>query len=772
MSRWITVANRLPFSIDPNTVEIKRASGGLVSALSGVKKKSQRIWVGCATTDIDRREWLKALRQFETDTSQDWRYHPVFVSKSEYDKYYNGFSNDVLWPLLHYQSDLVNFSRDCWETYRAVNQRIAEEVLAIAEDDDLIWVHDFHLFLVPEFIKRQKPHARVGFFLHVPFPTSELFRQLPMREEILESILASDLVGFHDYSYLQHFCSAVLRILGRESEFFTIRGGQRTTRLGVFPVSIDTEYFMAKARDETVRAIAREIKQPLFTFLGIDRLDYMKGLELKLEAMRSFLRRYPHAREKVRLVQVAVPTRQGVPNYAKLAQDTARIIGEINGEFSTPTWSPIHYIHSSVSSDELVALYQSSDALLVTSKRDGMNLVALEYIACQDEENPGVVLLSEFTGASSTLSHVLRINPWDFDGTAEKMQIAMEMPRQEKHFRMRSMQKFLRRYTATDWATRFITKLEEAEAVPQRVPEVIAADTDSISRVRDAILAQKPERLLLFIDYDGTLVPIEDSPELAGLPESLRSEIHSLVLRYPWLKLVVVSGRDSHFLQSQFNGLPVMLAAEHGAKYFDPELNRWRRRIHRSRSSWYASALEIVSDYARHVPRSFVEKKHFSIAWHYRQSPSDYAETQARKLAQELELGLANLPVSIIRGKKVIEIRAIEANKGDFARAVYETQLPGTFTLAIGDDNTDEDMFRSLKGRGLSIHVGNDESDADLTLTSQSQVMPFLRGLLEELTNFLTSVGMNSEASQSSVVSAAWSHHHESGPVREADAMS
>lgn len=733
MSRWITVANRLPFSIDPESGEIRRSSGGLVSALGGVRRKCQRLWVGCAPENITGRDWPRVESFLARGEQSDWSYHPVFVDKNEYDRYYNGFSNDVLWPLLHYQSDLVIFSRPDWDSYCAVNEKIAEEVLAISEDDDLIWVHDFHLFLLPKFIKQRRPKARVGFFLHVPFPSSELFRQLPMREEILRSVLASDLVGFHDYAYLQHFSSTVLRLLGHESEFFTIRGGQRTTRLGVFPVSIDSEFFMKQSRDESIRALTKEIKQPQFTFLGIDRLDYMKGIDLKLEAMRSFLRKFPHTREKVRLIQLAVPTRQGVPNYAKLAQNTARIVGEINGEFSTSTWSPIHYIHSSVPNDQLIALYRSADALLVTSKRDGMNLVALEYIAAQDEEMPGVVLLSEFTGASSTLSHAIRINPWDFDDTASKMQIAMEMPKQEKHFRMQSMQKFLRRYTATDWATRFIAKLENSETVPERVPELISSDAAGVERATGLINAFKPERILLFLDYDGTLVPIEDSPELATLSASLREEIRSLVFRYPWLKLVIVSGRDSNFLQRQFQDLPIMLAAEHGAKYFDPEAKRWRRRVHRSRSSWYASALEIMSDYAQHVPRSQVEKKHFSIAWHYRLSPSDYAETQARKLAQELELGLANLPVSIIRGKKVIEIRSIEANKGDFVRAVFETQLPGTATLSIGDDNTDEDMFRGLRGRGLSVHVGNEESDADLALTSQTQVLSFVKELLENL---------------------------------------
>ena len=730
MSRWITVANRLPFSFDANSGACKRASGGLVTALSGVRQKCDRLWIGCAPDGVNERDWPKLRKFTESSTQGEWKYHPVFAEKSLYDRYYNGFCNDVLWPLLHYQSELVTFSPIAWSAYRQVNALIADEILRVAKDDDLIWIHDFHLFLVPEFIKRHRPKARVGFFLHVPFPSSELFRQLPVREEILCSMLAGDLVGFHDYSYLQHFCNSVLRILGYESEFLTIRRGSNETRLGVFPVSIDTDHFIRQSRDEKVKALSQTIKRPQFVFLGVDRLDYMKGIDLKLEAFRHFLRKFPHAREKTCLIQVAVPTRQGVPNYAKLAQDTARLIGEINGEFSTPTWSPIHYIHSSVPNRELLALYRSADALLVTSKRDGMNLVALEYIACQDRDQPGVVLLSEFTGASSTLSHAMRINPWDFDDTADKMQIAMEMPKQEKLTRMQTMQKFLRRYTASDWAAGFIAKLETTSTASKRTPELVSPEAEHVKRACEHLWNLEARQLLVFIDYDGTLVPIEDSPELAQLPDTTRAEIEALMRDRPWLKLVIVSGRDSRFLERQFAGLPIALAAEHGAKYFDPSLGRWRRRIHRSRSSWYPSALKIMSDYARHVPRSQIEKKHFSIAWHYRQSPNDYAETQARKLAQELELGLANLPVNIIRGKKVIEIRATEANKGDFARSLLEAQPEGTIAFAIGDDNTDEDLFRTLKGHGLSVHVGSEESEADLSLASQTEVMEFLKRLL------------------------------------------
>lgn len=752
--RWITVANRLPFSLKENAAhdiahdgmryKVSTASGGLVSALNGVHANVERLWIGAAPDHLTEENWPE-IKKHIAKSSDGWSYAPVFLEPSLYDRYYNRLCNDVLWPLLHYQPELVQFDVDAWDAYREVNQRIANEIAEQAKDDDLIWVHDFHFFLVPKMLRKLRPKLRIGFFLHVPFPSSEVFRQLPVREEILDSLLDCDLVGFHDYAYLQHFGSCLLRLLGVESNFLSASRAGRTTRLGVFPVSIDTDVFIKKAKEPGVTKLVKDMQKPLFMFLGVDRLDYIKGLDLKLQAFRQFLRSYPEVREKVALLQVAVPTRTGVPVYAKLARDIARLVGEINGEFSTPNWTPVQYIHASVTSEQLLALYRLADALLVTSKRDGMNLVALEYIAAQNTEHPGVVLLSEFTGAISTLSHTLPINPWDLQDSARKMQMAMQMPKNEKAYRLKTMQDFLKGYNSTHWATAFIDELSSCDPIDRAAkgPPVIEPDHTAISILCDRILASRPDRLALFVDYDGTLTPIRSRPEEAVLSKDEKDAIRHLS-RYRWLDLVIVSGRDSHFLSEQFDGIRVHMAAEHGAKTFDPGVGRWRKRVLRNRASWYPSAVKIISDYTARVPHSMIEKKQYSVAWHYRLAPREYADFQARKLAEELEMGLANMPVNILRGKKVIEARAIEADKGVFARTFLENGSPQTFGLAIGDDQTDEDMFQALRGRGLSFKVGSGSSRADVALSSQSEVIPFLLALVHAIDARLS--GIQAEA--------------------------
>ncbi|HVK60082.1 MAG TPA: bifunctional alpha,alpha-trehalose-phosphate synthase (UDP-forming)/trehalose-phosphatase [Bdellovibrionales bacterium] len=727
MSRWVTVANRLPFTLSPDGEQITTSTGGLVSALSGVHAAAEKIWIGCAPDHLTPENWKSVQAKIPGDSS--WSYRPIFVDKALYDSYYNRTGNDVLWPLLHYQPELVSFDKSSWEDYKTVNEKFAEAIAQEAQDDDLIWIHDFHLFMVPKFLRKLRPKLKIGFFLHVPFPTSEVFRQLPVREQILDSLLECDLVGFHDYSYLQHFGSSLLRLLGVEPQFTSVTRDGRTTRFGVFPVSIDTEKFMRRARDPKIHALAQNIKEQGFLFLGVDRLDYIKGLDLKLKAFRTFLKKYPHVREQVSLLQIAVPTRGDVPVYCQLARDIAQLIGEINGEFSTPNWTPVRYIHASVSFDDLMALYRSADALLVTSKRDGMNLVALEYLASQTVEKPGVVLLSEFAGAASALSHTLPINPWDLEDSARKMLQALEMTREEKVFRLRMMQDFLREYTATDWAAAFIAELaKEMPAENLKGPARIEPNQDAVDLLCDRVLASKPERIALLLDYDGTLTPIRSRPEEAVMSQEERDAILELS-RYPWIDLVIVSGRDSKFMASQFFGINAHLAAEHGAKVFSPGLRKWRRRVLRTRSTWYPAAEKIMSDYAARVPHSRVEKKQYSIAWHYRLAPQEFADFQARKLVEELEVGLSNLPVNVLRGKKVVELRAMEADKGVFARTFLEDASPNTFALALGDDSTDEDMFRAIKGRGISFKIGAGSSAADIAIHSQSLVIDFLRSL-------------------------------------------
>jgi trehalose 6-phosphate synthase/phosphatase len=728
--RWITVSNRLPFSVSTDGNQISTSSGGLVSALNGVRTKSERLWIGASPDGLTHDRWPEVSRRLN---NTQWRFHPVFAPQNLYEAYYNRFCNDVLWPLLHYHGELVRFETEAWESYQKMNQLFALELIKIARPDDLVWIHDFHLFLLARELRLLRPELRIGFFLHVPFPSSEIFRQLPVREEILFSLLECDLIGFHDYAYLQHFQNAVQRVLGLESHFLSITRKERVTRLGIFPVGIDTSDFIRRSAQPKIQALEKEIRQNEFLFLGVDRLDYMKGIDLKLKAFRHLLRENPEYRGHTTLLQVAVPTRSAVPAYSDLARETACLVGEINGEFSTPKWTPIQYIHASVSSDQLLALYRAADALIVSSKRDGMNLVALEYIASQDPTDPGVVLLSEFAGAISALSHTLAINPWDIEDSANKMKLAVTMSDQEKICRMNTMQSYIKSYTSTEWAISFMAEL--SRPVPERLqkdPPRLDLSDISIHTVCNRLLAPEPKRITIFVDYDGTLVPICLRPEDAVLSDESKTLLRNLV-SYPWLDIVVVSGRDSKFLQEQFREFPIHLASEHGAKSYDPTNGRWRRHVHRSRADWYPDALKIMKDYADRVPGSRVEKKQYAIAWHYRLAPPEYGDLQSKKLAEELEIGLANLPVSIIRGKKVIEARAIEADKGVFARSFLEASPAHTGSLVIGDDATDEDIFKAIRGRGISIRIGPGPSAADFALLSQADVLVFLLKLATAL---------------------------------------
>ena len=291
--------------------------------------------------------------------------------------------------------------------------------------------------------------------------------------------------------------------------------------------------------------------------------------------------------------------------------------------------------------DELSALYRAADALLVTSKRDGMNLVALEYVAAQSMQNPGVVLLSEFTGAISALSHTIPINPWDYADTAEKMKLAMDMPRDERALRMKIMLQYLKSYTATDWAQSFISELE-VQRNSAEDHETLSASRKTTVQILKRVRRSGARRIVIFVDYDGTLVPIESSPELAVLPDTTREALARIQNKFSWLELVIVSGRNRQFLEGQFPEQNFALAAEHGAEYFDPFTKEWHRRVHRNLEDWYPTAEKIMSHYAERTPRAMVEKKNFSLAWHYRQSPREYGSLQSKKLAEELELGLAS----------------------------------------------------------------------------------------------------------------------------------
>lgn len=729
MSRWIIVSNRLPFSLQEtsdrktqkNNEKIKQSSGGLVTAINGIKSKNEIRWVGSLAPGITKRH----VEDFKSKKNVSFSFPKI--SECLYDSYYNGFCNDVLWPLLHYETDLIQYRKENFDAYVEVNKIFAKHIIDISKPNDVVWINDFHLFLVPKFIKKIKPNLKVGFFLHVPFPSSELYRELPCRKELLEGLLFSDLIGFHDFSYLRHLSSAAYNVLGYESSLLDIKTPNQTVKLGVYPVSIDTQDFINKAKNKKTESMIQsyQLESKRFkTILGVDRLDYSKGIPLKLKAFKKYLEDNPGMVGKVQLMQIAVPSRTEVPEYIKLRHEVERLVSEINGKFSKINYVPVKYIFDSVSVFELMALYRTSDVLFVASKRDGMNLVCLEYIVTQNEKNPGVVLLSEYAGAASTLSHATLINPMNIDETAKKLGTALSQSLLERRKNHHIMLEYLKGYTATDWASSFIDHLESGETQRLTGPKNLGLKFKNYNIKK--IMGNGTK--YLFLDFDGTLCPIQEKPNEVKLSPEMRRLLKSISER-PDFEIVIVTGRDKSFILRQLKGLKVYIACEHGASFYDYQNKKWRQLAASKQKPWLKDARKVLEQYEKRTPNSFIEEKQFALCWHYRQSPNDFAEFQARKLLLDLGTTLAHEPVTVSRGKKIVEVKSLEANKGYFSEWFKERYVEANSKiLAIGDDRTDEDMFRVISSDGVTIKVGRSKNTyAQYYVTDQSLVESLLK---------------------------------------------
>jgi trehalose 6-phosphate synthase/phosphatase len=729
MPRCLLVSNRLPVAYNSKKNEFLPSSGGLVSAIKGLDSTKVGFsfeWMGILTDDVDE-EKIHSLRSTPVGNLPC---HPIIVPKDKYDAHYNLYCNNVLWPLFHYERNMVRHKEEGWEAYCEVNKKVAECIINVSKDDDIIWVHDFQLMLVPGLVKEKRPDLKVGFFLHIPFPSSEIFRELPQRKEILQSLLKCNHVSFHDLSYLNHFRSSVQRVLGEVPA--------NEGLWGVYPISIDTEHFLKLTdRPETQEIIDKYKvnKKGMKWILGVDRLDYIKGLPLKMSAFKSFLKKFPEEREKVQMVQIVIPSRTDVPEYKQLKEDLEQQISSINGEFGSPAWMPIQYIYHSVSEFELSALYQLSDVLHIGSRRDGMNLVSLEYIMSQKDEHPGVVLLSEFAGAHSTLSYAMSINPWNIHETAIRIKEALHHPQVKKRAEMNAMKDFLTKYTSSDWAKLILRDLIKEPNIKDTVQPL--PDDGKFSWMNSL----KGKKVTFFCDLDGTLAPISSFPQDVRLHEKT-IELLQRISEQRNCEFVVVSGRDKEFLEEQFidNEFNFPLAACHGAYSYSPDDNRWHNLIPNDSTKWKETVLDILDLYTLRTPGSFIEDKGHALTWHYRNSPKEFASFLANKLFFELEEALTGQPVQVNRGKKVIEVKSIHANKGYFVQQWIQGQnKKPDVVVAIGDDTTDEDMFGILQERKdiepYCIKVGKDKTQANYFIQEQNSVNMFLQNFLNAIGN-------------------------------------
>ncbi|MCG5051934.1 MAG: bifunctional alpha,alpha-trehalose-phosphate synthase (UDP-forming)/trehalose-phosphatase [Myxococcales bacterium] len=723
MSRVLIVSNRLPISVSKREegIEVSRSTGGLATGLSGVHEASGGRWIGWpgvaddALSDADRQQLGPRFEEL--------RVVPVPLAEAEIHRYYEDFCNGILWPLFHYLMGKLPLEFDGFDLYETVNQRFADAIVANHQPGDVVWVHDYHLMLVPQMVRERLPDATIGYFLHIPFPSSEVFRTLPFRERLLEGLLGADLVGFHTAAYARHFTSSALRVLGATSDVTSLQWGHRQVHTGVFPMGIDVEGYRNASAKPEVNARAEELRARDGNKLvfGLDRLDYTKGIPRRLLAFERLLQRHPELHGKVQLVQCGTASRTNVEAYQEFRSQVEGLVGRILGTYATPDWVPVNYILRGLPFEENLALYKAADVMLVTPIRDGMNLVAKEFVAARDDED-GVLVLSEFAGASSDLPEALSINPYDVEGTAEVLYRALTMPKDDRHTRMVGLRKRVLGASVQAWADRFVSTLRnQAHLHPATKPTRSDELARLLARVRDA------SSLVLFLDYDGSLVPFAPTPDLAKPDEELLSLLRGLAAR-PNTFVNVVSGRDRTTLARWLGPLPLALHAEHGS-WSRPVGGEGRENLITGVLDWREPALEILRDFAAHTPGSLVEEKVVGVAWHYRMAEPDFGARQANELRLHLLERFANAPVEILSGERVVELRPHGVNKGRVVGPLAEAH-PGALLVAIGDDRTDEDMFAALPPGHVALHVGPGASRAEFRVAGVKDVRAFLKGVL------------------------------------------
>ena len=744
MARLILVSNRLPIAarIERGELIVAAGAGGLATGLSGLHARGKSLWIGWPgeTWRLSGEQRAKLERHLD-----EGRYVPVELTAGEIERYYEAFSNGVLWPLLHYQLERLPMHPSGWETYREVNERFASAVVEQYRPGDRIWVHDYQLMLVPGMVRRQLPDAAIGFFLHVPFPTSELFRVLPWRRELLEGVLGSTLVGFHTASYAAHFISSASKILGCETSPGVVRIEGRRVRVADFPMGIDAAAYEGLADDPAVLAELDGFLRAAGDtqlIVAVDRLDYTKGIPRRLLTFERLLEHYPSLRGRVRLVQVAAPSRETVAEYREVRQSVEEIVGRLNGRFATVGYDPVNYISRTLPREKLVALYRAATVALITPLRDGMNLVAKEFVASRVDED-GVLILSEFAGAAAELSGALMVNPYDIDGVAATLRHALEMPAGERRERMRGLRQRVRDHDVHAWARDFQNALRaEERRVARRVGAGHAlADTVVPAQVVAALQPAGRTPLALLLDYDGTLVPLRPTPEEAA-PDDEIVQLLSTLAGLPEVSVHIVSGRTRANLERWLGHLPVGLHAEHGLWSRYPSESEWQRRL-QGRPEWLEALRPRLEAWSHEVPGSFVEEKDASIAWHYRNTARKAGRRAATALRLDLAGALDGTGASVLSGNQVIEIRQEGIHKGVLVDAIHERQ-PWARMLIVGDDSTDEDMFKAAPPDAVTVRVGAGRTRARFRLAGPDQV----RAALAEIAGSRGAQGVSGNGSK------------------------
>ncbi len=724
MPQVIIVSNRLPVSVKKEDGKLiySPSVGGLtgISSYAEDKKRTWIGWPGIASddlTDDDRQDIVKELAKHKCS--------PVWLSQRQIDEFYTGYSNGVLWPVFHSLDRSRKQSPDYkrwWQAYRSVNRQYSEAILNLSETGSKIWIHDYQLLLLPELVRLGRSDVSIGFFLHIPFPLVKRFSKLPEYKKLVAGMLGADVIGFHTTDYVTNFLDVAQSINTAEVDNAQLVYQDRVVRVSDFPMGIDYERYSSASKTEAVKsatALYAKRYKGKKVILAVDRLDPSKGLVERLEAYGLFLEKYPKMREKVIFSMVAAPSRTDVPAYQRLSKKLKQTAEDINNKWGTPIWQPIDYINTSMPFEEVTALFQIADVAFITPLRDGMNLVAKEFVA--GAKKNGMLILSETAGASNELQDALIVNPRKPEELADALHQALNMRRRELRRRLKRMRHTLAANTVQDWARDFVSVLN------QPVP-----GTPSITRPLRARMQTKliedykiSKKRLLFLDYDGSLIPFHEVYFDANPPKPLLNLLTKLGSD-PRNTIVMISGRSPADLEKWFGKLPISLVAEHGASLKIAGHKKWQV-IEEPDTAWKYSVLPILERYTAQTPGAKVEIKPHNLAWHYRASPPYYAQKYAVIIKRTLKPVLKKYGLELMQGNKVLEIKNPQISKAKAAQRWLAKSYD--FVLSLGDDTTDEELFEAVPASAYGIKVGRGRTHAPYRLHSHKEVNALLRRL-------------------------------------------
>jgi trehalose 6-phosphate synthase/phosphatase len=721
-NKTIIVSNRLPVKIveKDGAYELSPSEGGLATGLGSIYKTGENVWIGWPGIEVP------AERQQEvTEQLAELNLIPVFLSTEEINQYYEGFSNEVLWPVFHYMVTYANYEQSYWDFYQRVNKKFCDIIVEHLHEGDTAWIHDYQLLLLPGMVRAQQSHVTIGFFQHIPFPSYEIFRLIPWRHEIIEGIFGADLIGFHTFDDVRHFLSATSKLTTAKYANNVITHNERQIVVEAFPMGIDDDKFEKLANDEQVKENLESFKESqhgIRMILSIDRLDYSKGIIQRLQAFELFLNRYPDYLEKVNLYMIVVPSRDTVPQYKELRDQIDQLVGNINAKYRTLNWAPVHYFYRSFPIEFLSALYITAEVCLVTPMRDGMNLVSKEFVASRTN-NRGVLILSEMAGASKELNDALIVNPNNIGDIMQALLQSLNMPEEEQEQRMKSMRAIVKKFNIHLWVKNFMDKLEEVKEL-QAALLTKYASASVREKIKYAYIDATEK--YLFLDYDGTLVGFKGDINEASPDQELLTLLDALS-RDKSSKVIIISGRSHETLEAWFGQLDLDLIAEHGA--WQKQAGKEWNSLSMLTDKWKHDIRAVLETYTDRTPGAFIEEKSYSLVWHYRKVEEGLGDLRAQEIINHLRITVADQGLQLMPGNKVLEFKNVEVNKGKAAISWMHGKQPD-FILALGDDHTDEDIFKAIPEGAFTIKVGSNISAARYYLRNPTEVRSLLKYLI------------------------------------------